>query len=404
MEKVIPLTRAERRPNLAAPEQSASRTGPLAAELVRPQQPRLRPWVVFGLGTALGLFFVTEAFATTYVDYPNTPLADWVFTFVCQLYRGWIWAALTPLVFFLAREFRWRIRSRVVRVVLHVAAASILLLVVNFVRLWATGLTCGYWDFSAYTVENTLDQLGPHTVVDFYIYWAILGVAYVRELAATKRQTELRAEQLRTQLVFAELGALKQQVQPHFLFNSLNAVSALMRDGDSARAQEALTLLATLLRSLLATAGQAEIELGRELDYAECYLAIEKVRFEERLMASFDVEEGCLEAYVPTLILQPLIENAVKHGIARRLRPGIVRVSARRVGDRLQLQVANDVADHADTKGRGESYGIGLRATRTRLGHLFGTDFRLDCRFSREGGALVTIELPLHMAAEGVAP
>jgi two-component system LytT family sensor kinase len=403
MEKAPPLAQADSRPNLPAPERSGSRGGSPAAGQIWPQPPPLRPRVVFGLGTALGLFFVTEAFATTYVEYPNTPLSDWIYTFVCQLYRGWIWAGLTPLVFFLAREFRRRIQSRFVRVVLHVAAASFLLLVVNFVRLWATGLTCGYWDFSTYTIQNTLDQLGPHTVVDFYVYWAILGVAYVRDLAATKRQTELRAEQLRTQLVFAELGALKQQVQPHFLFNSLNAVSALMRDGDSARAQEALTLLATLLRSLLATAGQAEIELRRELDYAECYLAIEKVRFEERLIATFDVEEECLEAFVPTLILQPLIENAVKHGIARRLHPGIVRVSARRVGDRLQLQVANDVADHADVEGHGESYGIGLRATRTRLGHLFGTGFRLDCRFNKEGEALVTIELPLHVAAEGVA-
>jgi two-component system LytT family sensor kinase len=292
----------------------------------------------------------------------------------------------------------------VVQVILHLAAAGTLLFVGNFIRLWATGLTCGYWNWSDYNIRNTLAQLGGHTFVDFYIYWAILGIGYFRELAATKRQSELRAEQLRTQLIFAELAALKQQVQPHFLFNSLNAISALMRDGESDRALEALTLLAALLRSLLATAGQAEIELRRELDYAECYLAIEKVRFEERLLTTFEVEEDCLEACVPTLILQPLIENAIKHGIARRLTPGTVRVSARRSGHRLQLEVANDVADHEEAGECVECYGIGLRATRTRLDHLFGTDFRLDCQFDKDTGALVTIELPLHLQAEGVAP
>ena len=116
-------------------------------------------------------------------------------------------------------------------------------------------------------------------------------------------------------------------------------------------------------------------------------------------MATFAVEEECLEALVPTLILQPLVENAVKHGIARRLLPGGVRVSARRVGERLQLQVANDAADRGVAEGSGEHYGIGLRATRSRLEHLFGEGFQLDCHFDGEGGALVTIELPLQFRA-----
>lgn len=366
--------------------------------------PRLRFRELLSLGTLLGLFVILETAATTVVMKVQMVPMEWLYTVVSQLYRGWVWAAFAPLVFFFGREFRRWSRFRVVQVALHLVAAGVLLIVGNVLRIWATEATCGHWIRASFTIHNALSQLGPHTIIDFYLYWVVLGIGYFRELAATKRQTELRAEQLRTQLVAAELAALKQQVQPHFLFNSLNAISALMRDGESVRATEALALLASLLRSLLATAGQAQVELRRELDYAECYLAIEKVRFEERLVATFAVEEECLEALVPTLILQPLVENAVKHGIARRLRPGSVRVSAKRVGGQLQLQVANDAADLDGAAGADEHYGIGLRATRSRLDHLFGAGYRLECHFDREGGALVTIELPLQYPAERAIP
>jgi sensor histidine kinase YesM len=147
----------------------------------------------------------------------------------------------------------------------------------------------------------------------------------------------------------------------------------------------------------MAHAGRPELELRRELDYAQCYLSVEQVRFEERLLVRFDADEECLGAIVPTLILQPLVENAVKHGIAQRRHPGRVTVTARRAGDRLHLRVANDPAESGRRPVNGpDSHGIGLRATRERLRHQFGDNHRLDCVFNGPEGTVVTIELPFR--------
>ena len=264
------------------------------------------------------------------------------------------------------------------------------------VRIWATEASFGYWKLEYYSLNSVYDQLSVYTLIDFYIYWAVLLVAYVSDVNWQKREVEIRAEQLRTQLAQAELAALKQQVQPHFLFNSLNAVSALMREGEGAKAVEALAQLSTLLRQLMAHAGRPELELRRELDYLQCYLSVEKVRFEERLLVHFDADDECLGAAVPTLILLPLVENAVKHGIAQRRHPGRVAITAQRVGDRLRLRVANDPAEGGRHAGADDSHGIGLRATRERLWRHFGDRQRLDCAFGGPDGTVVTLELPFQ--------
>jgi LytS/YehU family sensor histidine kinase len=188
-------------------------------------------------------------------------------------------------------------------------------------------------------------------------------------------------------------------VAPHFLFNSLNAIASLMREGEREKSVEAISLLSQLLRQLMANGGRQEIELWRELDYAQCYLSVEKVRFEERLITDFDADEDCLNALVPTLILQPLVENAVKHGIAQRRSPGRVRVSARRIGEkRLRLEVFNDPAEGGRKADARDNHGIGLQATRARLERAFGPTHRLNCDLNNPSGSVVSIELPLQPA------
>jgi signal transduction histidine kinase len=322
-----------------------------------------------------------------------------LFTGVAQLFRAWVWAALTPFVFALRREILRRHRSRLVIAGLHLLAALALLAWVNVVRVWLIEFSYGYWELEMFSVRNVYRFMNARTVIDFYLYWVVLAAGYGYDLLADRRRTGLREEQLRTALAQAELAALRQQVQPHFLFNSLNAISALMREGHTARAIEALALLSTLLRQLMHHAGQPEIELRRELDYAHCYLALEKIRFEEKLVTRFEAEEDCLSALVPTLILQPLIENAVKHGIAQRRNPGCLTVAARRHEGRLLLEVANDPAEGGRQAREADNHGIGLNATRSRLGQAYGTEHRLAFHFGTSGQrSVVSLELPLRLA------
>jgi LytS/YehU family sensor histidine kinase len=213
-----------------------------------------------------------------------------------------------------------------------------------------------------------------------------------------KKRAELREERMCTQLAQAELVALKQQVQPHFLYNSLNTVSSLIREGEGTKAVEALAQLSQLLRRLMAYADSPEIELRSEFDYAQCYLQVEKVRYEEKLQVHFDADERCLGAFVPTLILQPLVENAVKHGIAQRRNPGRIAITAHCDAATLILKVTNDPAEGGRRTQESDNHGIGLSATRARLERTFGADHRLDLVRDGPEGTVVTIELPLQFA------
>lgn len=366
-----------------------------------PMSPNLRRhWLLIaGVWSAVGVLLAIQ----TYISLAKIP--DDLYThgqiWISQMYRAWLWALLTPIVFLLRREFARR-HGAVVGFALHLLAAVTLLAWCNIVRMWLLNVTYGVFDLKAYGLDAILTMVGPRSLIDFYLYWLVLAAGYVVDLNEQKRRTALREEQLRTQLAQAELAALKQQVQPHFLFNSLNAISSLMREGATAKAIEAIALLSGLLRQLMANGGRQEIELRRELDYLQCYLAVEKLRFEERLLVEFDVGEDCLDASVPTLILQPLVENAIKHGIAQRRSAGRLRLSARRLGtDRLQLAVFNDPAEGGRRSDAHDNHGIGLQATRARLERTYPDRHRLDCQLGGETGSTVTLELPwsAHSAA-----
>ncbi len=356
---------------------------------------------MFGLWTVLGLLLSLQTYVSLAGDGRDFTLRQHLYTITAQMYRAWMWAGLTPLVFALRREIGRRHPNLLVAGALHLLAALTIFAVGNVLRLWVLWATFGYFrleDFSLYIVYN---QMGAYSLIDFYIYWVVLMFAHMSDLGAQKRQTELREEQLRTALAQAELAALKQQVQPHFLFNALNAIAALMRAGEAAKAVEALAVLSTLLRQLLNQGGRQEIELRREFDYAQCYLAVEKVRFEEKLIARFEADDDCLDALVPTLILQPLVENAVKHGIAQRRHPGRITISAHRAGDRLRLEVTNDPAEGGHRAHEGDNHGIGLSATRARLERIYNGRHQFNCRFNGPEGTVVSIELPLRFAAAG---
>jgi sensor histidine kinase YesM len=232
-------------------------------------------------------------------------------------------------------------------------------------------------------------------------YWAVVGLSHALSYHREAQSRELRASQLETRLVEAQLQALQRQLQPHFLFNTLNTISALMhRDVEAADAM--IARLSDLLRMSLDMVGVQEVSLKDELDFLSKYLEIERTRFRDRLTVVFDVQPDTFDALVPNLLLQPLVENAIKHGVGPRPAPGTITIRSRRVGGLLELNVQDDGVGLSAARLSDFNRGIGLSNTRSRLEHLYGTLHRFEFRQPPQGGLLVLIEIPLAEMAEEV--
>jgi hypothetical protein len=230
--------------------------------------------------------------------------------------------------------------------------------------------------------------------------WSVLyfGVKYYQDVQ-TERERALVAE---GQAHRARLQALRYQLNPHFLFNTLNAVSTLVVERKNDDAERMVARLSDFLRLTLECSSDVEVPLADELDFARRYLDIEQIRFGDRLSIQEDVEPAALSARVPPLFLQPLVENAVRHGIMPREEGGTLLIEARRVGDQLLIRVVDDgpgpPAD-ADTNS-----GVGLSNTRARLDTLYGDDHRFTLQRADGGGCVVRVELPFHTdAGDGVS-
>jgi LytS/YehU family sensor histidine kinase len=223
---------------------------------------------------------------------------------------------------------------------------------------------------------------------------------YERLLTSYHLQARAR-ERLEARLARAQLEALELQLHPHFLFNTLNAITALITQ-EPRSAERIVSGLSELLRFSLSRAGEQEVTLERELDLLGRYIDIQVVRFPDRLRVDLDVDPDVMTAMVPSMVLQPLVENAIRHGIAPRAAGGRVEVRAQREGDTLRLTVRDDGLGAA-AKGSGDGRGgVGLANTRARLQHLYGDQQELRAGPLESGGYLVTIDIPFHMMTVAV--
>jgi LytS/YehU family sensor histidine kinase len=218
----------------------------------------------------------------------------------------------------------------------------------------------------------------------------------LRDTHAAQREAELE-----TQLVQAQLDALRAQLNPHFLFNALNSVAMLVRANARADAVRVLGGLGELLRHVLYGPGAHEVPLRDELAFVERYLAIERVRFGDRLQVATDVEPAALDAAVPNLLLQPLVENAIKHGVARRSEGGRVSLTARVDGGVLRIAVCDEGAAVAPDWTAPEGRGVGLANTRARLERLYGRGAELSVGADAHGGVRAVVALPWRATAHG---
>ena len=228
-------------------------------------------------------------------------------------------------------------------------------------------------------------------------YWAIIGFWHATAYYRVAQDRALKASRLETRLAEAQLQALQRQLHPHFLFNTLNAISALMHR-DVEAADQMLARLSDLLRMALDQRGAQEVALKDELEFLQKYLEIEQTRFGDRLVVRYDVEAETLDAQVPNLILQPLVENSVRHAVAVRIESGLIEIRARRVGTNLELSVHDNGPGLSKIPGMhaGHKKGVGLANTRSRLEHLYGASQQLSLEEPPGGGLIVTVMLPFR--------
>jgi two-component system LytT family sensor kinase len=299
-----------------------------------------------------------------------------------------IWAGLTPIALWLEARFPLQRPRWLVALAVH-GLASAGCALVNLALFALVAPLIGATQVEPTWLDTFSRLLGTTFLLNLPVYGLIVAAAHGARLVRTAREKDRRRLRLEAQLADARLQALRSQLQPHFMFNALNTISVLMHE-DVEQADRILLQLSALLRRSLDGSGAHEVTLGEEIGFLENYLAIEQARFGERLHYRITIPEEVLEARVPNLILHPLVENALHHGLAPRAGPGHVDISAERHGDALRLRVVDD--------GRGLPAAtierVGLANTRARLRLLYADRQRFEVRNSESGGVVAEIELP----------
>lgn len=340
-------------------------------------------WVCFGVinGTQLFLGVRMEGMQISFWRPFGTDFLGWL-----------VWIPATPIVLALGRRFPiergtwWRVLP------VHLVACLL--------------ISLAHFAFATYVYQVLLPFGPPRTPRSFFemfsgramsqfhldllIYGATLGVSYAVSYYFRYREREFRASQLETQLAHAQLQTLKMQLHPHFLFNTLNGIAGLVRDSKNKAAVDMLAGLSDLLRYTLENAGKQEVPLKEELEFLELYLDIQQMRFSDRLKVEMHVEPEVLDALVPNLILQPLVENSIRHGISRRAASGVVGVSAQRDNGSLRIRIYDDGPGLKRDDGADTVEGVGLSNTRARLAQLYG-DRQSFTLAEREGGGVEAV-------------
>jgi two-component system, LytTR family, sensor kinase len=323
--------------------------------------------------------------------------------FVWQL-AGWgFWALLAPTVLRQAGRLR-REGRRLPRHVPGVAAIGLLIIAVHILVI--SQLTAWIQPFVpvvTYGFEEALiGQFGSLFVVDLFVYVTLLATGSAFAAYQRTVRLELRDSQLQTELARAHLEALRLEIQPHFLFNTLNSIAALIRRGTSDQALEMLLGLSELMRTTLDRGGENLVTLGAEIDFAGRYVDLQRHRFADRLEVQYDVGESCREMSVPTFLLQPLVENALHHGVARTAGACRLEIGARVEAGRLRVWVADRGAGLPPGFDVRQDAGTGLGNIRARLERLYGSAARLDVRTTAAGETVAEVLVPCAQLTEPV--
>jgi len=354
-------------------------------------RPGARHWVwIASIWISLGLF---DALQTVFIMRSERMHHAWLILFATVTFSWLPWALATPLILCLARKFPPAKPIRILTWLVHFSACATMGLVFSAWTSWLDFLFNPYLDPAPSPYMRLwFDKFYNGLLSYVVLYAAILTLNYVLDSQMRLALQQTETARLNEQLVKAQLHALRQQIEPHFLFNTLNSVAGLVREGRNDSAVSMIAGLSDLLRRMLDDSAQQQVPLQEEMEFAQKYLDIQKVRFADRLQIDVDVPSELYLAQVPSLILQPMVENAIKHGIAKRAQGGTIRITASRCDGMVTLSVSNDgpgLPEEWETT----RPGIGISNVRTRLQTLYGDAFDLSMR-NQNAGVEMSVSLP----------
>jgi two-component system, LytTR family, sensor kinase len=350
-----------------------------------PRPHRLEILLIVAGWTVFGLFYANQTYITA--TGRGSPISAGR-ALALGMSDAFFWALATVAIFWLARRFPLA-RGRLLR---HAAAHLIAGVTLSLARIGVIVALSQWTELYRPVGFTTLFYRQFHAFLLLYVL--LLGIAWAVYYHGRYREREQAAEQLAAGLAEARFQALKMQLHPHFLFNTLNAISALIPQ-EAQPARRMVARLGDLLRAALEQEATQEVSLREELEFLEPYLEIEQTRLGDRLSVEFQLEPETLDARVPHLVLQPLVENAIRHGIAPRSGPGVVTIAAAVEGGSLILEIRN--TGGATRAGSAhEAGGRGLANVRSRLEHLYGADQQLTAGPARPDGWVTTVRIPFH--------
>lgn len=353
-----------------------------------------RAGLLFAVWTVYGFL---SAWQTHYwYSFSKTPMS-WAESLRFEMGYGYLWCLCSPFILWLANRFRIDRDHLAGHLALHLAAATgfIAISKTAFDALFSppnSAFTHFTWSALFRSIESTADT-------GALLYFVIILIEHASVYYKRYRDGMVDASRLQTQLAKAQLQALKMQLHPHFLFNTLHTITALVHE-DPDLAERTISRLSELLRLFLATSMIHEVPLAEELRILGLYIDIERTRFEDRLRVQEDVPLELLDAMVPNLVLQPLVENSIRHGLARRAEPGRISISAEKSGDTLVLRVADNGTGLQPDALKKQPAGMGLAITRNRLKTLYGTSQSLSLRNLETGGVEARITIPFRTCVE----
>ena len=348
--------------------------------------------IIWGIWTLIGIVFTLQMYFTSYRSERPALLVDSLYL---QMVWAYLWALATPMVLWAAHKLPLERNNWIRNSLLHLPISIILsgiVTAIGHIMLWLylpLGRPFSFERMGRFVLANFSEGIG--------IYMLIALTSYALNYYRRYHEGQVRTLQLEAQLSKAQLEALKMQLHPHFLFNTLHSISALLTQ-DTEAARKMITRLGDFLRLTLENSGSEEVTLQQEMEFLTCYLAIERIRFQDRMLTRIDIAEDTLNAKVPNLILQPIVENAIRHGIASRSTPGLIEIEAKHINGLVRIQVRDNgpgLSEHRISENL-FNRGLGLANTGQRLERLYGSRHLFDLRNNPNGGFVVTMEIPFH--------
>ncbi len=349
------------------------------------------PWTLFGLYSGLQTHYRSALW--------GRPM-PWGRALFLEVTYTWIWCLVTPLVLWLARRFPLLSRSWLRNACIHVSAMFSIAIVTKL--LWdVIAHPPSEFYASGFTLNSILKSVSSALDFGTMLYSVLVLGAYAYDYYRELEERRLQASELERQFTNAQLQALKMQIHPHFLFNALHTISGLVHQ-DPDTAERMIARLSDFLRLSLEDSAVQKVPLDEELRFLDLYLDIERVRFEDRLTVRFAIDPDAREALVPNLLLQPLVENSIRHGISKRLADGLIVIRATRMGDTMRISVLDNGPGPDLSSTLPLTEGVGLSNTRARLEGLYNGRQQLMLRSPAGGGLEVEIVIPFETAAVGV--